>query len=272
MDNAFYFETHNLFYKHALSENIPCDTYSMHTHAMYELLYFLNGDATHIIEDRKYKLKKGDLILIRPYRYHFIQIDSPSDYERYDILFDKERDGIDSVSLIPDDIEVINISENPLADSILRKTDYYHKKCEPEMFASVMKHLLSELFFNLSISLPDTASDVTTISPLLSDALRYINQNLCTLRSVGEIAKKLFVSESYLFRVFKTELHQTPKKYITDKRLLMAQRMIAAGEKPAYVCEACGFGDYTAFYRSYLAFFGHSPSQNPDITNKIDTI
>lgn len=71
-----------MFFKHEISENLPCGTYSMHTHNAYEPIYFLDGDAAHAIEDRKYKLKKGSLILIRPLRYHFIQIDSLVRYER----------------------------------------------------------------------------------------------------------------------------------------------------------------------------------------------
>ena len=79
------------------------------------------------------------------------------------------------------------------------------------------------------------------------------------LSDIGEIANHLFVSESYLFRLFKRELHQTPKKYIREKRLLMAQKMLSEGEKPSRVSECCGFSDYTTFYRNYTAFFGRSP-------------
>ena len=64
------FENNGLFYKHTITENPPCDAFSMHTHNMYEVLYFLSGDATHIIEDRKYKLKKGDLTIFGPMAAH----------------------------------------------------------------------------------------------------------------------------------------------------------------------------------------------------------
>ncbi len=260
-ENGHTLESKNFFYKHAISENMPPNTYSMHTHNMYELLYFLEGDATHIIEGRKYKLKQGDLLLIRPLHYHFIQIDSPANYERYDILFDIEKHAVESARLIPDEIEVINLAGNAIADDIFRKTDYYHQNCDTETFEKILSHLLTELFYNLSIAPVQTHEAFDTLSPLLSKALAYINENLCTLKCVEEIAKNLFVSESYLFRLFKNELHQTPKKYISDKRLLLAQRMIAEGQKPVHVYESCGFHDYTAFYRGYTAFFGHSPSQ-----------
>ena len=120
--------------------------------------------------------------------------------------------------------------------------------------------MLSELFYNLSVFPHLPYEERAVVSPLLSKALKYINENLCTLSGVEEIAKHLFVSESYLFRMFKKELHQSPKKYIRDKRLLIAQKMISLGERPSLVCDKCGFGDYTTFYRNYTDFFGHTPS------------
>jgi len=98
-------------------------------------------------------------------------------------------------------------------------------------------------------------------SPTLSKALSYINDNLTTLSGVDEVAKSCFVTESYLFRLFKNELHQTPAKYIASKRLLLAERMISDGECATAVYEKCGFKDYTTFYRNYRAHFGHTPSE-----------
>ena len=249
-----------IIFRHNLSPDIPQNTYSMHTHNVFELIYFLSGDATHVIEDRKYKLKKGDLVLIRPLQYHFIQIDSPVAYERYNVLFDPEKHGVESVSLIPPELEVINLGANDVAGEIFRKCDLYKKSLSPQHFASLLPHLLSELFYSLSIYSAAPYEQSATLSVLVSGALRYINEHLFSIGEIGEVARALFVSESYLFRRFKAELHQTPKKYIMDKRLLIAQSRIVAGEKPTAVCEACGFDDYTTFYRNYVAFFGHSPS------------
>jgi AraC-like DNA-binding protein len=46
-----------------------------------------------------------------------------------------------------------------------------------------------------------------------------------------------------------------------EKRLLLAQKLLSAGEKATAVCEQCGFGDYTTFYRNYTSFFGQLPSE-----------
>lgn len=253
--------TDRLFFKHEISENMPCDTFSMHTHNAYELIYFLDGDATHVIEDRKYKLKQGDLILIRPFRSHFIQIDAPSRYERYDILFHPERHGVESALGLPDDLEVVNLSGNQITEAIFSKLDLYRENSDRDTFDKILSHLLSELFYNILLFPNPVAERTTTLSPLISKALKYTNDNLCLIRGIEDIAEHLFVSESYLFRLFQKELHQTPRRYIMEKRLLLSQKMIVAGEKPTVACEQCGFADYTTFYRNYTAFFGYAPSE-----------
>ena len=267
MTNDYFYHTEGMFFKHEISENMPPDAYSMHIHNFYELIYFLDGNATHVVEDRKYKLKKGDVILIHPLQYHFVQIDSSSRYERYVILFDPEMHSIESIDLINDSIGVINIKENEIAEDIFRKIDFYHKGCDEEVFSKLLSHLLNELFYNLYVFPNFSSKEGASCSPMIMKALQYINDNINTITDINEVAERIFISESYLFRLFKKELHQTPKKYIREKRLLMAHKMLLSGKKPSYVCEKCGFSDYTAFYRNYTAFFGRSPredsNQNP---------
>ncbi len=261
MINDYIQTTEKIFFKHEISEDLPCDTYFMHTHNVYELIYFIDGDATHVIEDRKYKLKKGDLILIRPFQYHFIQIDATTRYERYDILFDPEKHGVESANRIAPDVEIVNISGNSILEDIFRKCDLYHQSSDRDTFERILSHLLSELFYHITLFPHPFDKETATLSPLISKALKYINENLCDITDIKEIANGLFVSQTYLFRIFQRELHQTPKKYIMEKRLLLAQKMLSAGEKASTACEKCGFGDYTTFYRNYTAFFGHSPSE-----------
>ena len=90
-----------MFFKYEVSENLPADKFGRHTHSTHEILYMLDGDATYLIEDRKYKLKKGARIFTRPMQYHAIHLDSPARYERYAIQFDAETLGVESTDLIP---------------------------------------------------------------------------------------------------------------------------------------------------------------------------
>ena len=251
-----------LFYKHDVTKAPPEDIFSVHTHTAYELLYFVGGDASYIIENNKYKLTKGDLVIVRPMSYHLVKIDSPIDYERYDILFDERDIGKDFVDLIPEGVEVVNLSKNRVADGIFKRLDYYRAALDGEGFARMLPMLIKELILNLSLGNAGSLAEFSAGNETVSAALGIINENLFTIEGIGEVAKKLFVSESYLYRIFKREMFSTPKKYINDKRLLAAREMIRIGESPLLASERCGYRDYSAFYRAYVKFFGHSPTED----------
>ena len=104
-------------------------------------------------------------------------------------------------------------------------------------------------------------NNFSVINPILSRALEYISRNLFTIKDMSEVAQAVFVSDSYLYRLFGRELFNTPKKYITEKRLLWAQKQLQKGRNPAKIAEECGFEDYTTFYRNYVKLFGKNPSK-----------
>lgn len=263
-DQEYSYKSKELYFKHSITEDPVCDSFYMHTHGMYELLYFVSGDATFVIEDKRYKLHRGDMVLIRPMKYHYIVIDSPARYERYGILFDERALHIDNTDKVDKGVEIVNLLERTNSSDIIKKLDYYSEHLKGEDFRDVTVLLIKELFYDLGIKTETHEKDPVRINPTLTKALKYINDNLFTLKNITEVADEIFVTESYLFRLFKSELKKSPKKYINDKRLLAAQNLIQMGEMPIAVYERCGFSDYTSFYRNYKEYFGYSPSKESE--------
>ena len=235
----------------------------LHCHSRFELLYVTGGDMEHVVEDRKYRVKAGDLILVRPSMYHHLEQLSDQAYIRYDILFHPERIGID-ISKLPEEMEVISLNNNPIADGLFRKLNYYHEGLPEDAFAKLLEQMIHELFLNLQLFSDAPHREKIFLSPILTRALAYINENLFTITDVEEVAQALYISPSNLYYLFRNALYQTPKKYITEKRLLAARRKIFAGDRPTEVYKECGFRDYTTFYRSYTARFGHAPSEDSE--------
>lgn len=233
-----------------------------HSHATYEILFFLSGDATEVIEDRRCKLKKYDLVLIRPNLYHYLQLDSDATYERYVIHFNPQAMGLNNIENLPENVEIWNCKHRPIILDLFKRIDYYYNALNDEAFLDILPFLLKELIYNLCISTDEPDSEqLQIIHPIVSSALKEINENLFTLNSINDIARKLFVTESYLYRIFKHELKTTPYRYINEKRLSVAQTLIAQGRQPTQVYRECGFNDYTTFYRAYVKRFGHPPSK-----------
>ena len=254
-------EIHDLFkYNYTLRESPSPMSFSGHSHNLYEILYFIKGDATYVVEDKKYKLKSGDLIITRPQTYHFVQLDSSADYQRHNILFDHKRLGINA-RMLAGNLHVVNIENNGILKNIFEKFEYYSQSFGELEFLEVSKLMIQELIYNLSlIEEKEEEHKFSKINPLLSRALTYISENLFTIKDISEVADAVFVTESYLYRLFKNELFKSPKKYITEKRLLFAQNQLKKGKRPTEVSAACGFEDYTTFYRNYSELFGKTPS------------
>lgn len=229
-------------------------------HNEYEILFFLRGNATYIVEDKRYKLKRYDLVIIRPSKYHYIQIDGDDDYERYSLLFPLDIIGKALPDRLPNDLEVINCSKMEHIPDLFFKMDTYAAFGEAAFF-DLLPGLLKELFYNLIYAKEQTARPTEHVSPIVRQALTYINEHLYTIENIEEISSALFVTETYFFRIFKEQMNISPKKYITSKRLLAAQKRIASGNRPTEVYLKCGFNTYTAFYKRYLDFFGHAPSE-----------
>ena len=241
------------------SKKEPTVRFSGHSHNAYEMLYFISGDATYVIEDKKYKLRSGDLIITRPSTYHFIQMDAPAEYERHDLLFDHKRLGI-NMHVLPERLDVVNIASGSIIDETIKKLTFYAEKFDTDSFVNISRLLIQEIMYNLSLVEQNVENSFSVINPILSKALAYIGENLFTVKDISEVARAVFVTESYLFRLFNQELFKTPKKYITEKRLLWAQKQLRKGRKPTEISVESGFDDYTTFYRNYTELFGKKPS------------
>lgn len=259
MENEEY-RSPTLFYRYRNAAPWSRSTGGSHTHNLFELIYFLHGDASHIVEERKYPLAKGDLIIVRPQTYHDIVFSSERNYERYNILFDAEALGLSRAFTVSDRFEVVSLSAEPTIASVFPRLEHYRSHLSEAEFGDAATHLLAGLFYDLSLLEPQDERPYAMLHPILAGALSYIRENLFTVKSVGEVAEVLHVTESYLFRLFRIELKTSPKRYITDKRLVAAERLIRLGGRPSEVALSCGFSEYTTFFRAFKGMFGVAPS------------
>ncbi len=253
-------KTKDCIYNHLIYDNSADKHFAKHSHSLYELIYIINGEVDYIIENKFYRATKHNLILIRPYTYHYFTIKSSVDYEKIGILFNPDELKID-VSNIKQDLELINCKNDVIIDSICQKLSFYYKVAPQEVFWELLHSLIKELVFNLSLS-KEPAILPQFHTPILSPILEYINNNLFSIHRLEDISQALNISTSYLKAVFKNELKIQPKKYINEKKLLNARQLIMSGKKATTACDLCGFQNYSTFYRQYHDYFGTSPSED----------
>lgn len=119
--------------------------------------------------------------------------------------------------------------------------------------------------------LSDLAADSTSCNPIVTEAVRFIDQNYTdpTL-TIATIAENCSISEVYFRRLFKEVFQIPPKQYLQDLRLRKAKQLLSEGSLPiGQVAECCGFSSVYHFSRSFHKEVGISPSEYSSKERKI---
>lgn len=224
-------------------------------HDYHEFVLFLGGDSHLISKNIQTTLSPQSLILIPKEQYHRFCVAQPSEYLRCILAFRDtlvpscvSLDFMNRVQVIPHpDKRVLSlfsqlteIAESPI--SVQEKKLFIH--------ASV-----TQLLILFSSVLHETAEKGKPLSPLVSQALDIIDARFSENLSLESLAEDLHVSPSTLSHKFRTELHISPYRYLTKKRLSEAHRAISMGEPRANAATSCGFSDYSCFYRLYKKYY-----------------
>ena len=220
-----------------------------------------------LVRTYKDKIVFVKLVFIRPYKYHYIEFTKDTEYSRINIAFPDTFVNRGLLQAIPPEIEVINCESEGIIAGLFNRMDYYKEKLNKENFSEILSAMLTEVLYNLFLVDIDMVHIPSSLTPLLSNAIEYINSNLFSIKEIKEVSNRFNISEQYFFRLFKTQLHISPYKYLIIKRLLYAQNMLRQGKRPTEIYYLCGFDSYVSFYKQYVKMFGHPPSQEKPTLN-----
>ena len=145
------FYSDNVFYNHITRENNKFWDHNFHFHDITEMIFFKSGNISYVVGSKKYKLKKNTLVISRPTDLHYISIDGPQEYERYNILYDEKKLPFNIYKKIPADINVIDFSDNANVINLFSKMDFYAETLTGENLDRMLKNLIEEIFYNIII-------------------------------------------------------------------------------------------------------------------------
>ena len=267
MGTMYSFALDGVSFSHSLDTHPAKKDFEMHVHGHNEILVFISGSATYLVEGNEYPLKPGSLLLIREAESHAINFLSDEPYERFVLHFpssalnaiDPERRLLRPFHERPLGIgNLYEASDLPRRSALsymkaMRSTsdDTYERKIALTSHLLPLLHDICKVF--------DSREDVERSGGQISQIIAYINENLFENITVSSIAKEFYISVSQLERVFKQATHSSVWHYITVKRLAAAKERIDGGASATDACSECGFGDYSSFYRAYVKEYGASP-------------
>ncbi len=267
MDRKIYSKYYddNLIFNHSLINDIKQNEMAPHSHDMYELIYLKDGELTYVVESKKYKIKKNNLIIVRPVNIHYIEFNKYDVYERYDIIFDKSNFTLDIDKLLPKSLNIFNCEYNKSILNLFEKMDFYYKHFRGNELKNILFHLIEEIFYNIIINDFEKEEPANNSycdeNPIIARAVSYIEDNIHQSFTLDELCTTLNITKSYLYQLFVNHLKISPKKYINTKRLSISQKTIRLGSNPTDVYSEFGFSDYATFYKAYKKHFGYAPSE-----------
>lgn len=249
------------------------NTSTLHNHDGYEMLLFLNGDASIFVESEEKKLACGDFIIIPPYAFHGIRVTNIDTYERIVInlrphilteVGDERTDFASCLTTEETKFNLVSFTDKDLG-KIVPLLNRLEESLKRNQFGHTVlsKAFLTEFLVELAhYTTHQTSSDYENImSPTVKKVFDYIDENIRNELSVELIAQKLHHNSDYLGRVFKDATGGSLKYYINAKKIALAQQLLREGYPPYDVCFMLCFNNYSSFSRCFSRHIGLSPKQ-----------
>lgn len=265
----------DIIFKHTINRNINREYFSVHTHPFYEIFFLINGNGSYVVEGHEYTIHPNSMIILRPGEMHRAEITPECDYERCYLHFSEET----ILQIDPSGKLLLPFNNRLIGEKNFYGQQIMNTAFIKELLLSAEKTvvgspdendglhhylyiILCEICNSFEIQKNIGDADESNYDKLIYDIIQYINQNICDNQSVSDIEKKFYISRPILNKRFKQATGTTVWDYIITKRIVLADRLISAGESPTQAAYTCGYNDYSAFYRAYRKVFHRPPHRS----------
>lgn len=207
----------------------------------YLIHYVVSGCGTLFAPKGEYKIRSGQLFLIKPGEINTYTADKVNPWDYIWIEFSGQA------------AKILENVENPVIDCdgapFLRLYDLKKRSIFREEYA------ISELFLILTYFF-----DKNQPQDFVSKIKNYISANYMQEIKISKISKDFGYSRQHIARVFKADTGMTVQEYLIKTRLENSLKFLKDGFSIQETAYLCGYGDAFNFSRAFKAHFGKTPS------------
>ena len=114
------------------------------------------------------------------------------------------------------------------------------------------------LFFRILMDLYRENTGVR--SDRAEEMANYLRDHVGQTVTLSELAERFCYSKNQVINIFRAAYGKTPMEYLRFLRMKQAEWLIKVTSMPLrQICEECGYGDYTLFYKQFYRAHGMSP-------------
>ena len=230
-----------------------------HSHDFYEVVYFLQGEATHLLNEKSYCCTANLMVLLRPNDRHCFTNQS-DDVVLFSLSVRREE--FEAIADIygKDFFNQIIRSDNPFFCehcSLLNYSLFDYENMSANMKEYDCKFLLSYIL-HYCIKHNELKS---AIPSSLSFAINEIKKIENLHEGIESMVRLSNYSQTHLARMMKKYFNTTPKHYINELRLQKAYDCIILTQKSLeLIAEELGFNSYSHFNKIFKERFSVTPA------------
>ncbi len=248
-------------------------TVSLHSHNYYEILHCRSDSGVeYLIGSARYRLQKGDIVLVPPGVSHrpILPEKMTEPYVR-DVLW-VSTEFVDNIERMdPDPTSMYRDHHLPVRTAgtrweflgdLFRKGVQEEEERRPGWEIAVLGNTMM-IFAHLKRAYMERSTGTMKAEKpeLLDRIAAYIEENYANHITVDALARHFYVSSSTISHLFKQKMGVSLYRYVTQRRLIAAKKMIGEKIPMEEIAHRVGFTDYSTFYRAFKQEFGISPRQ-----------
>lgn len=222
-------------------------------HPHGELLHVIRGSIPITVEGKSHVLQAGETAVLFPYLTHAYE--SAPEAQALILLFDPRLTAFDTTLLTKK--PVCCYTDTQRLYPLMNRAVEMLKMGRPKTAMAYVNAALGELLEVLELVPAEGPSGDMTVQ-LLSYCAEHFAEDI----TVKTLAEALFISESYVSKLFSKNLNCSFREYINGLRVQKAQKLLeSTGMRIGQIMAACGFQNQSSFNRVFREITGTSPRQ-----------
>lgn len=244
-----------------------------HCHDFVEISIITSGQIHYLIDNEHHLIKKGQILIFNPGKYHQEIIDEDTKCSELHIgisnlyLHDTKKNYIETndsspiLNLGKSEIDFLNCCAEISKEQKLGRVGYPYllKALVMKLLVIIYREIHGEIhesnYYTCSFESREKHNIVNSI-------IEYMQENYMEDISLDKISKNMYLSPVYISKIFKEETGDSPINYLIKIRLLKAKELLRENSMPIKeVAQSVGYNDAYHFSKLFKKYYGLPPSR-----------
>jgi YesN/AraC family two-component response regulator len=230
-------------------------------HNYYELYFLLDGQAEVFVENRTHRLKKSDIIIMKPNVLHRALSRKETKHELVAVYFDRQSIISKEIQARLDSQQGVISLPQAAAERVYGLIKFLLDETDADLFHNAFaKSILNEML--IVILRNENKTNQESAGVRFKNIVDFVKENSRGDITLVSVAEKFSISEAHLSRIFKKNTGFNFIQYVNYQRIIYAKKRLSSSDIPiGELAVLSGFEISTHFGRVFKQLIGVSPSE-----------